>query len=131
MAAAWDSLKPKALNRHNGNDFVILSEAKNLWIISQEEYEGTEMFRFAQHDSNSLAVFNALTLQGITTLAVNLHDKLAIRIDVAAIHAVCIKRQCDVTVLVDCDQTAAAAELFHSVESVLSCFLQLHLAMLH
>ncbi len=81
------------------------------------------MFRFAQHDSNRLT--HALTLQRITNSVVNLHDKLALRIDVAAIHAVCIKRQCDLTVLVDCDQTAGAAELFHGVESSLRRFLQL------
>ncbi len=59
------------------------------------------------------------------SLAVNLHDKLAIRIDVGAIHAVCIERQRDVVIPVDCDQTAGAAELFHGVQSSLRRFLQL------
>src|SRR5205809_978919 len=59
------------------------------------------------------------------TSFVDLDDQVAIRINVTAIHAVCVERQSDVTVLVDCDQTAGAAELFHGVESRLCRFLQL------
>ena len=88
------------------------------------------MFRFAQHDSNRLTRFNISTLHRFNASTnhrsvVNLHDKLPLRIDVTAVHAVCIKWQCDVAVLIDCDQTAGAAELFHGVESSLSRFLQL------
>src|SRR5205814_6821091 len=90
-----------------------------------QDQDRTEMFRFAQNDSNRVTRFNASTLQQITTSAVNLHDKVTIGIDVTAIHAVCIKRQCYLSVRVDCDQTAAASKLFHRVESVLRRFLQL------
>ena len=71
------------------------------------------------------------TLQRITTSSVNLHHKLITWIDVAAVHAICIKRQSDVAVLIDRDQTACAAEHLHSVESRLRRRLQCHIAVFH
>src|SRR4029079_2790297 len=63
--------------------------------------------------------FNSSALERITSLAVDFHDTLALRIDVAAIHSVGVKRQCDLARFVDCDQTAGATQLFYGVESSL------------
>jgi hypothetical protein len=45
---------------------VILSEAKNLWFdgcgSAAALTSRCEMFRFAQHDNDSLARFNAVTI---------------------------------------------------------------------
>src|SRR6516164_2644802 len=70
--------------------------------------------------------FNAVTIQRFTTSSVDLDHEVSIRIDIAPVHAVCIKRQSDVSVSVDRDQTACAAELFNSVQSCLRRFLQCH-----
>ena len=57
-------------------------------------------------------------------LFVDFDNKLVVWIDVAAVHAVRVKWQCNLAVFVDGDQTAAAAELFDRVQSRLRRFLQ-------
>src|SRR4029079_3750111 len=73
----------------------------------------------------------AVTLQRFNGSLIDFHDKLALRIDVAAIHSVGVKRQCDLACFVDCDQTARTTQLFYGVESSLSRFLQREPPILH
>src|SRR5881396_3483821 len=52
----------------------------------------------------------SITLSFRQSLPIDLHDKLAVWIDVAAVHAVCVKGQSYRAVFVDGNQTAAATK---------------------
>ena len=96
---------------------VILSEANNRWSIFRARLGRNRNVSLTQNDNARLSRLNAVRLQRITTSSVDLDYKLSIRIDVAAVHTVCIKRQSNVAIPINCDQTARAAELFHRVQS--------------
>src|SRR6266516_765842 len=57
-------------------------------------------------------------------LFVNLHDKLAVWIDVPAIHSRGIKRQRHVALAIDCDQATRATKFGDVIESHLRGILQ-------
>src|SRR5207249_6446465 len=62
---------------------------------------------------------------------VDLDNKLAVRINVAAVHAVCVKWQSYRAVFIDGNQTAAAAKLLNRIQSRLCRFPQFHAAIFH
>ena len=94
---------------------------------------GVSCFAFRCSASFNMTVMGqtAVTLQRFNGSLIDFHDKLALRIDVAAIHSVGVKRQCDLARFVDCDQTAGATQLFYGVESSLRRFLQREPPILH
>src|SRR5207249_12057583 len=72
-------------------------------------------FRVLVNRDSSIQRCKDLTIHDV--LFVNLHDKLAVWIDVPAIHSRGIKRQRDAALAIDCDQAARATKFRHPVES--------------
>src|SRR5450830_952830 len=64
-------------------------------------------------------------------LFVNLHDKLAVRIDITTIHSLSVKRHCHVALAIDCDQPTCATEFGYLIENRLRRFLERHSPILH
>src|SRR5213595_1466219 len=62
---------------------------------------------------------------------VNLHDKLAVWIDIPAIHSRGIKWQSDVALTIDCNQSTSAAEFGDFIEHRLCRFLEGHSPIFH
>src|SRR4030095_15494783 len=65
------------------------------------------------------------------SLLVNLHYKLAVWIDVAAIHSSGVEWQSDVALTIDCDQSTRSAKLRDLVQSGLRGVLERHPPILH
>src|SRR5882724_3480292 len=74
---------------------------------------------------------SASTLQRITKSFVNLHDKLAVWIDIPAVHSRGIKWQSDDALTIDCDQATGAAEFGDFIEHRLCRFLEDHSPIFH
>src|ERR1043165_6323376 len=103
----------------------MLSHAKHvLLVISAAATKEPEILRLARNDKTRLL------LQRFDGSTINLQHKFAARIDIAAVHAICIERQCNLAALIDGDQTTSPAELFHAVQRSLCSFLQFHPAAL-
>src|SRR5439155_2208461 len=75
--------------------------------------------------------FNALSVQRFTTSFVNLHHEFAVWIDISPVHSRGVKRQRDVALAVDRNQSTAAAELGYLIKNTLRSLLEWHSAILH